>query len=230
MELLKVNGEAAIYSLDAEKELEGFSPEKLPWGRGISRLKIVFKDENPGECENVLKNGFPGFDLKLTYSARRSELEKVASGRNDGISLERPKDFEELKRLYQTTDEHYFYNRWKEFLTPAYLDDIKDFVDNDLPTSRSAVIKKNGETLGLINLVKWKDVFDIPVDWISWVWLSSKLTQEEKAGARVLFREWLAGETVETVQCVVNYFNVPSQKFFRKMGFVPACIHISKKS
>jgi len=114
-------------------------------------------------------------------------------------------------------------------LGERYINEFKFVANNYLSTANVLYLEKDKKLTTLMTVIKWKDYNDIPVDWITWVWIEKDISKDERSVIHNYISVWLRDNIEDRVQCVVNSFNVRSQKFFRKLGFTPECIHIVRK-
>lgn len=226
MRLVRKTDKRVVYQLDDISRITNEFLEQISWPNNIPGMIILF--DKKIENEHLHLSGISSkYFVSIGYSAQKGQL------LNNKISLPKrvkPKifnNFNELKQVYYDT-KLMFYKIWEEYLGDRFLIELDFVAKNYLPTAKVLYLEKNEKPAALITVIKWKDYADIPVDWINWVWVAPTMPKKERLAIRCYFSEWLRINIKDRVQCVVNSFNVSSQKFFRKLGFIPECIHVIK--
>lgn len=226
MQLIRKTEKRVVYKIDNISRITNEFIERLNWPENIRGMIIIFDDKIENEYPQMSSISCKNY-VCLAYSAHKGDLLNKKMPLPNSIRVATLKDFDELKRLYYET-KHLLYESWKECLGDRYLREVDSVVKNYLPSAKVAYLTKNGKPAALLTVIKWKDYTDIPVDWITWVWIDDSLQKVERLAIRCYFAEWLRANIKDRVQCVVNSFNIRSQKFFRKLGFSLECVHIVK--
>lgn len=228
MNFIRKSGNKAIYSVSSVDALSDEFLAAYQWLEGVEIA--IFCPEKPidGEAFSLTRIS-EKHSLWITYSAKAAELgiDRGVDQFASGLEVSCLPDVGALLELFVWTRKEY-YRSINKAMTEWQIQQMNSFIKNQLPGSRRICLKKNGELLGLFLLTKSKDLQDDPVDWVPWVWISRTLPAEERLLVHSCFKRWLKDQVAEKVQCVVSAYNSRSQKFFRKLGFHPECVHLIK--
>lgn len=228
MEIIKRLGNKIICRLSSIHLINDAFVSQLPWPEDVDRYVTVFEEPIEGEWDVLGR--ITGIDrVWVIYSVLKTEIEAAAgSGQlSEFIETDLP-DAQELAGLFSRTRMDYYYSINRE-LTERQVSESKAFIEKVLPGTRRICLQKDGKSIALLMLVEAKDYEGQPVDWIPWVWIDKTLTSSARETIHRRFRQWLKAGPLVRVQCSVASGNGRSQKFFRKLGFKPECLHILKE-
>lgn len=224
------SGAARVFELDRPADLTGELLDSLDWPADAPKAAFHFK-EPANEGSLSILSGLPGkYIARIGYTALKSALASPAATPLAPVAKWRtPTDLESLKALTRATILKHFYEPSRELESPEFLKDLDAFLEHGLSLKASAHYLIEGRAVGLINLMAHHDCHGQPVDHIAWVWIDASLTPPERAAAHSQLLSWLAGTETGRIHAFVHAFNTRSRRFFKKIGFTPACIHISKR-
>lgn len=199
----------------------------LKWPPGVNGFIFLFNE--PISEEHRILSAMPlDVDAGMVYSATKASLAGCASS-GDVFSEEKAPDVAELVRLYLLGREMVLAPILSvRNIPPADRSAVELKIKKQLLEGKIGLWSKAGASAGVVALTKWHDFSDNPVQWIPWVWISNSLLPEERRELHGRIVSWLKSSVDDRVQCVVDSYNIRSQKFFRKIGFVPECLHIVK--
>jgi hypothetical protein len=228
MHTIKKTDKKIVYKIDNISMITNDFLENLykSWpGNNIKGMIFIFDEKIENE-HLYLSSISSKYYVAICYSINKENLKKdiIVLPKTIKPKLLSP---DELKKLYYET-KLIFYKEWKEYLGERYINEFKFVANNYLSTAKVLYLEKDKKLTTLMTVIKWKDYTDIPVDWITWVWIEKDIAKDERSIIHNYISVWLRDNIEDRVQCVVNSFNVRSQKFFRKLGFTPKCIHILK--
>lgn len=226
MEIVKKLGRKLICRVPALQLINDNFVSNLPWPEGIDKYVVFFNDPIGGELEVLSK--ISGVDrVWIIYSVIKDKIE-AGTTQNEELFIETDlPNAQELADLFSETRAGYYLSI-NRALTERQVLESKAFIEKVLPGTRRVCLRKGGKPVALLMSVEAKDYEDTPVDWIPWVWIEKDLSPAERKAVHRRFRQWLTVGRLERVQCSVSAGNARSQRFFRKLGFNPECIHILK--
>lgn len=82
----------------------------------------------------------------------------------------------------------------------------------------------------LLNLFDIKDCLGEPAEHIGWAWNDPRLGLEERLQVRALGVDRLKRTRAKSVHAFVDYFNFRSSNSIVRIGFKPACVHVTRAS
>lgn len=226
MDLLKQTERRLLYKLPDFSAVDSAFVDSLVWPEGINVQMFLFDKPITGESELLPKihsDRLVGIGYSYVPAAGDPAKEELPAGLSQ-VSL----CLEDLRKMYYET-QYAFYKKWEGQLGEEYMKETQMVIDTMLPAAKATALSKDGRNIALLTAVNWKDCFDQPADWITWVWMDPELTREERGRVQSCFLKWINENCETKVQCFVNCFNVKSQKFFRRLGFVPEWLHVVKK-
>jgi len=200
---------------------------QLIWPEGIDRFVCIF-DKSVEREWDILSNIKSVDRVWMIYSMTKVRTEIIEEGSSKMFVETKLPDIKELELLFSETRREY-YRSLNRDLTERQVIENQDFIEKVLPRCRRVCLQKNGKPIALLMMVEAKDYEGKPVDWVPWVWIEKNITFEEREMVHRRFWEWLVDGELERVQCSVASSNLRSQKFFRKIGFKPECLHILKE-
>lgn len=227
MEIIKRLGGKLICRLPSVHLISDAFVSQLSWTEEVDKYIAVFDEPINGEWDVLGR--ITGIDrVWVIYSAMKAEIEATGAGQLlRFIETDLP-DAQELAGLFSKTRMDY-YHSINRALTERQVSESAAFIEKVLPGTRRICLQKDGESIALLMLVEAKDYEGQPVDWIPWVWIDKTLTSSDRETVHRRFRQWLKAGPLVRVQCSVASGNGRSQKFFRKLGFKPECLHILKE-
>ncbi len=226
LKVLKTFEREIVYDLQDAALVTPAMIASLNWPENIRLLRFFLSGRVSDEfgATQVLSERH---STLVVYSASKENfcLERQDSPAN----MERVKldSLETLRPVYLETSDKYHYDSGKP-LTAKGLEERSMVISTLLPGSKNVCINKAGITAALLVIIKWKDCFGTPVDWVPWVWIEKSLSSEERGWIHSEFSAWLRETCSDRVQCIVEADNMRSRKFFIKMGFHPECFVILK--
>jgi hypothetical protein len=225
MKILKKTEKKIVYMMDNFSVISEDFINNLNWPDGINVQMFFFRNPINGESEVLPKIKSQRLvGLGYSYNIKKVTYNKIRLP--DAMSSVKLSQ-EKLAVLYRKTQKK-FYTLWKTELGENYMKETEMVIKNYLSNSSSLVIYKNSNPVALITKMQWKGCLDEPADWITWVWIDSQLSDEERFIIHNYIFNWINENFTIKIQCFVNSFNIRSQKFFRKMGFIPEWLHIVK--
>lgn len=217
-----------VYKVPSISCITGEFIQSLAWPPGITGVIFLFNQQISDE-HRILSALPLDLDVGMVYSAMREALPvgKIAA---DVLIEQIPvQDEEQLSRLYLICRERVMAPVISaRTIPPVDKSAVLLKLKKQLSEGKVALWAKAGDTVGALALTRWHDFADNPVQWIPWVWVSDELLPVERRILHAQILNWLKLSVDNKVQCVVDSYNVRSQKFFRKLGFTPECLHIVK--
>ncbi|MFC1523028.1 hypothetical protein ACFL6Y_11525 [Elusimicrobiota bacterium] len=133
--------------------------------------------------------------------------------------------------LIRTDFEHTFIERWKSYLGDGLTKLFRDALEHAMKNAvyRAAYLIDN-ENVASLFTYKDKDCAGREVMQIGWIGIRESLHKEARLSVHRKLLEDIKGLNADIYQAGIHLFNVRSQKFFLKLGFKPACIHLKLKS
>ncbi len=226
MEIIKRTDKKIVYKLPDFSIVDSAFVDSLVWPEGINVQMFLFEKPITGEHEimpRIHSERLVGLGYSYTTVAAGAVVVPLPAGLAP-INLEAGI----LRQFYYDTHLD-FYKKWEIELGDEYMKEAAMVSEKLLSPARSVALSKGGRNAALLTIVNWKDCLDQPADWVTWVWIDPILPKDERNSIRSYFSQWLDVNSVNKVQCFVNSFNVRSQKFFRKIGFLPEWFHVVKR-
>lgn len=199
--------------------------DRLAWPKNIPLLWLKF-DKGAERCHEVLKrNVSKKYETQIIYSVPAKMIRRHGHGKSGGkLEIKQNIPLPALQALYMRTQAKDFVIPWAEELDHRYFEETANFVKDDLPVAKSACLYNKGEPVGqLIYLV-----LDANRGLVAWVWIDSALGEKARAEAHDKLLDWLRKRDEVDIKCVVNEYNVRSNRFFQNVGFVPECVAITR--
>jgi len=222
IQLIKRSGARAVYRACDFGKVDAKFIEKIRWPKNLRGMILIFKKKI--ENEQPVLAAIPGkYWITMCYSAHCRSLKDFSKALPTGLKSIKLKPLE-LRKLYLKTQGQ-FYLKWRKLLGAGYVKECQQVADNILGSAKTVCLTKNGKPVALFVVVRWKDYMDVPVNWVVWVWINHRLPVVERRQIRGYISGWMKSRLRGRVQCVINAFNVGSQIFFKRLGFVPECLH-----
>ena len=228
LKIIYKKGRKIVYEIDScDKITEGFIAQ-LKWPPEITGIIFIFKQAIASETQVLAKLPL-SIDAGVVYSSSRDSLPTAEGGGNTNIVAAQVKDAEMLARVYLACRERVFAPLAGKRQIPAVdMAVVMAKMRDQLANAKIGYWERSGTPVGSIAVTKWHDYADRPVEWIPWVWIDPDISLEDRKVLHRLISVWLKANIDSKVQCVVDSYNVRSQKFFKKLGFIPECVHIVK--
>ena len=173
----------------------------------------------------------PGYSVIVEYELQKKDLVMVdAPVAGHEITVEQVGSLAEHHDLFIKTYATYFWAEWPEVVDSLALSMIGSYLDKTLPVAKGFKILNKGKLVGMLSWFTKKDEKDLPIDWISWIWLSRDLSKNERKAAQREVCRLIQGFEHDRARCTVRSWNARSHGLFRKLGFVPVSINILKGS
>lgn len=189
--------------------------------------KILFAQKIEGEQAILSRIDHRAYNVALCYSTGTNRLARQAALPAD-IKPFRFRNAAGCRRdLGKKVSE--FFSEWKSYLGPRYLEGARVGMKMLKDPGKYLCLKKGRKTVALVYMMDWMDWRGRPVDWVGHIWIDAGLDPFDRGRIHGYIAAWWK-RTAKTgkIQGVVNSFNLRSQKFFRKMGFKPECLHVLK--
>ncbi len=189
--------------------------------------KLIIKGAGLDLCgrEILRKNIAELYSVRIQYRAIPGQLIQVPRIEDASDVVVMPCCTSFIRDLYLNKVME-FYAEWGFDVSHDRVAFSRDVAQYKLLAENSLCLAKKSVPVGLTTLYER----DEPKSYcLNWIWFSAELTRTERAQAHYLTVAWLR-EKGQVIDAFVDSFNVKSMKFFQKIGFRPACLHITKKS
>lgn len=229
-EFVKKLAKGAVYRISDPAHLIEENLLALPWGDDVWGYSFMLPRASLFDPV-AMGQKLPGYSVVIEYELQKQDLAMVeAPGAGQGITVEQIGSLAEHHDLFIKTYAMYFWAEWPEAVDSLALSMIGSYLDKTLPVAKGFKILKEGRLVGMLSWFIKKDEKDLPIDWISWIWLSSDLSKDERKSAQHEVCRLIQGFEQDRARCTVRSWNVRSHGLFRKLGFVPVSINILKGS
>lgn len=222
--LLKSLQNKVIYEIEDLSEFNQNFLDNIDF-KGCKRCIVFTRQTITNEWE-LASNPYFHKSVSIIYSIDKQDLIYNKKTKNN-IFKEKILNYKDFLSFYYDTKRE-FYEKYKDKLGTRFWEEYSYVVSKLLFNGKHlCIVDNNNNKVALLTMIKWKDIFNKEVDWINWVWISKDVDARNKIYLRNIFKEWIKKNSSHPkIQCVVNLFNVSSQKFFNKIGFCPICINI----
>lgn len=227
IEFYRKIGEKEIYRAESFSQIKNRDLKIFINALKARGCKILFTRKIEGEQDILSKIDHRKYNIALCYSVNTGKLVKQASLPQNIKSFR----FKSARGCRDDLSKKVaeFFSDWKSYLGPRYLEGARMGMRMLKAPAKYLCLKKNHKTVSLVYMMDWVDWRGRPVDWVGHIWIDAGLTPQERAHIhKYVSFWWRKMAKTGRVQGVVNSFNVRSQKFFRKMGFEPECLHVLK--
>lgn len=221
---LTIKGQSAYYEAGALSDVTGGEIQSRFVETGCSKLLFGLSGLDTDEYD-TLKRNIPGiYAARIQYSAAAGDIVLPHSGTDCGVEpAARENSF--IRELYlQKVME--FYQEWIDYVTPDRVDFSRNVAQYKLLAENSLCLEKDSVPVGLTTIYKREET---GAYCLNWIWFAPSLSQQERACAHHLTAAWLK-EKGYALDAFVDAFNKRSLGFFRKLGFRPVCLHITKNT
>lgn len=216
-----------IYRVDDFTMLSADFIQSLQWPDKVNVINLLFK--GPIKNEGKILAGLPHSpDVGVIYSMMKSRQKIIAEPAADAVIQAEVPGANELAKMYLACRERVFAHVPGKALPAVDMCAVLTKMENQINSAKIGYWEVKAKPAGAIVVTRLNNNADVSVEWVPWVWIDDRLLAEDRRLLHSRIRVWLTENINQEVQCAVNSFNVRSQKFFRKMGFVPECIRIVK--
>ncbi len=229
--LWKTTEKNIYYKIEALEAVCDREIEELPWPGNIQTLSFLFSNSGPDEHLTLSRNISGKYGVRLVYFADKDKL--IAPACTDiaaNIRIKKDSSLDEIRQLYLSTVLHVFNEEFPGKLPASRMNFSENVAKNYLSSEKSLCLAQGEQVSGIMTVVGIKDHLERPVDCVNWVWLDKNLRLPERIVAQCLIVEWLKRIVTQRANCYIDSFNFRSQRFFRRIGFVPLCLNIERKS
>lgn len=202
------------------------SIRSVNWPSAVERL--VFTFARPIENEFELATGnIRQYCARINYFTTLDMLARPKEvAEPNHITAITPTELSAVRELYLKT----VFETMQGRISKERLEYSRHIAANYLTLEKSLVIYNNDSPVGMTTMIAHTDHTGKPVNCINWIWFSEQLSCEERDKAHNLLLVWLHHTGLTPLNCYIDSFNIRSQKFFRKIGFKPVCLHISRNA
>lgn len=228
LKIIYQKGRKIVYEIDSCDRITESFIGQLKWPPEITGMIFIFEQAIANETQILSKLPL-SIDVGVVYSSSREALPAGEGAANTQIVAAQVKSAEMLAGLYLACREKVYAPVAGVRQIPAVdMAVVMAKMRDQLANAKIGYWEKFGIPVGVIAVTKWHDYADNPVEWIPWIWIAPDISPEDRKVLHGLISVWLKTNIAVKVQCVVDSYNVRSQKFFKKLGFIPECIHIVK--
>ena len=231
IKLLKTGKDRIVYSLLSIGLLNDKFIDAVPWPADkdflIFRLakKNVVKGKPVEDMVSLKK-----YVCRTTYVFNRRDLPNYdKDDRLAGFKLAPFKNMAEYKTVSRKTHDRCFLKPFKDYLTPAYGAEYENYIKNTLPKTKGISVRKDGEIVAMLSLLKVKGKIFSPMHWISWIWVDARQPKEARRAIHSMLRWWVHKNSTKYVGAAIHAANLKSQKWFIKSGGWPVQIFFSRR-
>ncbi len=223
----RIKDAAVLYKINDVSGLNNKLIESVDWPENIPMLGFEFKpvavDKKPFRVKLSSK-----YSISVTYCSKGKGLKNIGKSVSQaGIDIRTPKSFSELKRVCKLIADDYYVIGGK-YVTNNFKKGSKDFVVNNLKKTRSIIITKNREYVGLFSIFGIKGLSGEKHDLMAWHNLISGLSTAERNSAYYQAAKWMKKTTDKKVFVYVHNFDSASRQFFTGLGFRPYRVIIER--
>ncbi|MBI5743931.1 MAG: hypothetical protein HY952_05230 [Elusimicrobia bacterium] len=220
-----IKGQNAYYKAEAISDI---TEEAIRGGFSAAACaKLIFSVPcgDIGEYETLKKNIPDAYSARIQYRAAAGQfILPPCLGEETAVAV-MPGEISFIRELYLRRVME-FYEEWKPSITPDRIAFSRDVAQYRLLPENSLCLVKQSSPVGLTTVYEREE----PGTYcLNWIWFSTELAVHERSRAHYLTVEWLAKKG-RAIDAFVDSFNFRSIRFFRKTGFSPVCLHITKKS
>lgn len=189
-----------------------------------AKLMFSLSGSDTGEFDTIRKNIPDFYAVRIQYCAAAGQLILPPRPAGEFDVAIMPCEISLIRSLYlQRIME--LYAEWKQHITPDRVDFSRNVAQYRLLPENSLCLANNSVPVGLVTTYKREEAGSYCLNWI---WFDPGLSSYARSCAHFLAVGWLK-ERSHTTDAFVDSFNQRSQKFFKKIGFRPVCLHITKK-
>lgn len=223
--LIKKEERKIVFKISELSGINTAMVDKLPWPKKIPLLWLKF-EKGAERCHEVLRRNISRkYETQIIYSVPAREL-RGRSKSEGKLRLKTNVPLPVMRALYLRTQAQDFVMPWAKELDYRYFEETANFIKDDLPVAKSASLYRSGLPVGqLIYLT-----LDENRGLIAWIWIDKTLGKAARAEARDKFMVWLRERKETDIKCVVNEYNVRSNRFFQNIGFIPECVAITRRA
>lgn len=227
--VVAITDKKIVYRAETLRSVTGELLGGLAWPADpAGQVGFVFNEAVEDEYALLQKNLSDGYFARFIYAAAKQDIRIPAAEEAPGLAPHAFRAPEELKALFLSTNK-VFSEQWKKQLKDRYAALLESQAREDLPKARVMAFAKNGRAVSLFTMTRETGYEGLPVDWLHWAWIADTLEPGERAFIHRRAAEWVCANVAREIQCNIFAFNLRSQKFFRKLGFLPKCLYIVKE-
>lgn len=142
------------------------------------------------------------------------------------ISDRCPTGHSELKYWTEKTYADDFASDWLGYLGRAQIDQNLEILLNVSRPESTRLVLRKGVPIGMVSLYPTQDCIGTELQQIGWIWVERGLSSPVRLATHALLAQWLSRQEGQGgYQAGVHLKNIRSQRFFLKLGFLPACVH-----
>ncbi|MDO8804080.1 MAG: hypothetical protein Q7R35_06600 [Elusimicrobiota bacterium] len=231
--LIKTLKDQVLYSLPSAALLSDKFIDGVDWPAAKATLVFSFPEKEAGSGKPVKDMvSRKKYVCCLTYMADRRLIPQGKAGGNSfGLTLEPFKDPAEHRKWALATEHKSFSRPYRNYLTPAFEAESKEYYKNGLPKAKGISVRKNGKIVSMLTLYKvTRDSGHKPLHWVTWIWADPGLPKTERRVIHALLRGWLRGNSRKYIGASVHAANLKSQNWFLKSGFRPSRISFTRRA
>ncbi|OIO05013.1 MAG: hypothetical protein AUJ51_00745 [Elusimicrobia bacterium CG1_02_56_21] len=224
MKHLKTTKTTISYKYRDAKKLTPAIIRKAKWPRDIKFLCFE-PDGGVMKMDRPLKLGVPWhkFSGGVIFMQKRDALPaQVFNGGKSSLRAVTLKGGRKLSSLYTSSQNRYYNVVWKGLLGRHMKEESRTFNRESLPKLTGCTVNNGRRPVALVAGDKYKVKLLGTFAWfITWIWIDPALKGPMRDKARSMIIDWLRKRPLKHLVAYVNTFNIPSQKFFLKLGFKP---------
>ncbi|HAN05588.1 MAG TPA: hypothetical protein DCW72_00665 [Elusimicrobia bacterium] len=229
MKVLDSDKDKIILEVADISEITEAEKNSFNWPASVPKLVVKLGGGERDEEKIIGARVFENCKIRIIYGAPKDGI-GLSGGVNDfpELTVSKIADKTELVEFYLKTQKKHFNDVWAAEtsgapqLSPAVLAE-------KLSVENAICLEIKGVRVGFVALVDWVNWFGVPSSLVSWIWIDGELRPEVRKAVHQKIIRWLRERTAEKLSCVVDVFNVRSRRFFKKIGFIPECLIVSRK-
>jgi len=233
IELIRVLKNQILYSLPSAAMLCDKFIDGVEWPADKDALVFAFPENEAGSGKPVRDMvSRKKYVCCMTYMADKKKIPKgKTAGSACGLTLEPFKDPAEHRKWALATERKYFSGPFRDYLTPAFESESKEYYKSGLPKAKGVSVRKNGKIVSMLTLYEVvRDSSHKPLHWVTWIWADPGLPKEERRVIHALLRGWVRENSRNYVGASVHAANIKSQNWFLRSGFRPARISFARRA
>lgn len=224
--LIKKEERKIIFRVPELADITDALVDRLAWPKNIPLLWLKV-DKGAERCHEVLKrNVSRKYETQIIYSVPAKAIRRRGPVKNSGkLEIKQNIPLLALRELYMRTQAKDFVVPWAEELDHRYFEETANFIKDDLPVAKSACLYINNKPVGQLIYLKLDENRGL----VAWIWIDSVLAKRARAEAHDKLLDWLRKRDETDIKCVINEYNVRSNRFFQNVGFLPECVAITRR-
>lgn len=197
-----------------------------------SKKWLVFRPRFPqfDDLEILRQSLSHDFFSQFGFIARSSDIiVPTSEGCDDKLEVSPSINSTFLKEFIENSTQQFFFKKWESYLGEKICQQFKQSLQNELDSEKTLFVMREGMPVGAIYLSTMKDCLQQQVEQIRWLYADTTLDQSIRRRVHQLLWTWVKKRGDCTYQGGIHLLNIAAQKFCRKVGFDPRCVHITKK-